>query len=152
CFIDPSCLSRLTITPNDLAGKLTPLQIQYTLCMFNQTAGFRNLPEPMATCAAGWNGANATTLAMNGCQVTDLYTDFNSTLVQNDAFRSADLVCQARLGTRAPLPNAQELVGAVDPSCFRGKLGAAALQIIAANQDIDLARQNVDLAQQSFQL
>jgi hypothetical protein len=56
------------------------------------------------------------------------------------------------LGYRWPLPSAQDLAGAMDPSCFRGKLGAAALQIISARQDSDIALQNWNLAQESYEL
>jgi len=144
CFVDPACLSRVNLTATDVANKLTPQQVQFRLCTLKETSGYRSLPEPMATCANTGN--------IDGCAKTDLYNDFNSGLVPPDALRRAELTCQARLNFRAPLPSAQNLAGPIDPSCFRGKLGTAAIQILSARQDCDLAFQNWDLAEQSFRL
>jgi hypothetical protein len=145
CFIDPACLSRASLTAADLTAKVSQMAVKFRLCTLNETAGYRNLPAPMSTCAS--MGA-----LVNGCTVGDLFSDFNSASVTADAARRADLVCQARLGFRAPLPSARDLIGSLDSSCYRGKMGAAALQVIAARQDVDIARQNWDSAQQSFEL
>jgi hypothetical protein len=145
CFIDPACLARANLAGQDLTSKVSNAAIQYRLCTLNETAPYRNLPQPMAGCAQ--QGA-----LVNGCTVRDLFNDFNSAQVTADASRHADLVCQARLGFRAPLPTAIDLVGSMDPSCYRGKLGATALQIISARQDIEIARDNWDAAEQGFKL
>jgi hypothetical protein len=145
CFIDPTCLAKAGLNDSSITNNVSLQQQAFALCLLNQTAGYRNLPQPIATCASDGK-------IENGCQISDLYQDYNSSLVPASVAQIAELACETKLGGRTPLPTAQDLVGSLDPSCYRGKMGAAALQIIAAQQDIDIARQNWETAQQTFQL
>jgi hypothetical protein len=145
CFIDPSCIASSGLSdPNALLSKVTPQEIQFALCTLNQTAGYRQLQPPLSTCAAAGSITN--------CQVGDLFKDNNTSMVPLAAAKQAEVTCEAILKFRAPLPTPQDLIGQLDPSCYRGKLGASALQIIAAKQDVDNARLAWNTAQQKFQL